>query len=161
MSSRIALLLLLLLLACASSLALVPRSLSPPTARACGGVRSNLTLHVKRPYMQGSRGRGGGGKGGDVINTPLGTIPVSVTSVLIFLNIAAFILQKRVPNFTNYFMKHNGMVRRGETYRLLTAIFLHGSTLHLGSNMYSLYNIGRFELPLIFTPTNTKSKFSN
>lgn len=66
----------------------------------------------------------------------------TVTNALIFTNIAIFILQKIYPSLTNALMKVNPLVARGQTYRLVTACFAHGSITHLGFNMYSLYNIG-------------------
>ena len=66
----------------------------------------------------------------------------TVTNALIFANIAVFIFQKIYPSLTNTLMKINPLVARGQTYRLLTACFAHGSITHLGFNMYSLFNIG-------------------
>lgn len=36
------------------------------------------------------------------------------------------------------------LVKSGEYFRLLTAIFLHGGIIHLFFNMYALYSIGNF-----------------
>jgi hypothetical protein len=38
--------------------------------------------------------------------------------------------------------KSNRHIRLGQTYRLLTACFLHGDLMHVGLNMASLFNIG-------------------
>jgi len=38
--------------------------------------------------------------------------------------------------------KVNNLIARGEYYRLITCMFLHGGIVHIGVNMYSLYAIG-------------------
>jgi rhomboid protease GluP len=39
-------------------------------------------------------------------------------------------------------VKSNEAIRTGEIWRLLTPVFLHGSLLHIGFNLYALYAIG-------------------
>jgi rhomboid protease GluP len=39
-------------------------------------------------------------------------------------------------------MKVNELIMRGELWRLFTPMFLHGSILHIGFNMYALYILG-------------------
>jgi rhomboid protease GluP len=39
-------------------------------------------------------------------------------------------------------MKVNEMILQGQYWRLITPMFLHGSLLHIGFNMYALYAIG-------------------
>jgi rhomboid protease GluP len=39
-------------------------------------------------------------------------------------------------------MKVNELIVQGEYWRLITPMFLHGGLLHIGFNMYFLYNIG-------------------
>jgi rhomboid protease GluP len=39
-------------------------------------------------------------------------------------------------------MKENSLVAQGQIWRLLTPVFLHGSILHIGFNMYALWIIG-------------------
>jgi rhomboid protease GluP len=40
-------------------------------------------------------------------------------------------------------MKSNELIMAGQYWRLITPMFLHGSALHLGFNMYALYILGR------------------
>ncbi|NQS90975.1 MAG: rhomboid family intramembrane serine protease, partial [Chloroflexi bacterium] len=40
-------------------------------------------------------------------------------------------------------MKHNELIIAGQYWRLVTAIFLHGSIFHLGFNLYALYILGQ------------------
>jgi len=42
-----------------------------------------------------------------------------------------------------YGMKSNELIISGEYWRLVTAMFLHGSIIHLGFNLYALYILGR------------------
>ena len=79
-----------------------------------------------------------------------------VTTTLIVLNIAAFLYELHVVGVD--LLAGGGslgalvsagalvpeLVGQGEYWRLVTGAFLHGSALHIGVNMYSLYSIGRF-----------------
>lgn len=38
--------------------------------------------------------------------------------------------------------KYNELISKGEYYRFITSMFLHGGLLHLALNMYSLYSVG-------------------
>lgn len=38
--------------------------------------------------------------------------------------------------------KNNELIMAGQYYRLITCMFLHGSLIHIASNMYSLYCVG-------------------
>lgn len=67
---------------------------------------------------------------------------LTTTNSLIFVNCLMFLLQKVIPGFTKKFIKYDALIARGQTYRLLSATFLHGSAMHLLSNLYSLYQIG-------------------
>jgi rhomboid protease GluP len=44
---------------------------------------------------------------------------------------------------TNLGVKVNDLIRQGEVWRLITPVFLHGSILHIGFNMYALFIYGR------------------
>jgi len=67
---------------------------------------------------------------------------ITVTNSIIVANCLIFILQKCLSNFTGLFIKNDYLVSRGQSYRLLTSLFLHGSVPHLVMNMYSVHNIG-------------------
>ena len=67
---------------------------------------------------------------------------LTVTNSIVVANCLIFILQKIVPNFTGLFIKNDYLVSRGQSHRLFTSLFLHGSVPHLVMNMYSVYNIG-------------------
>ncbi|MDO9545703.1 MAG: rhomboid family intramembrane serine protease [Pelolinea sp.] len=72
--------------------------------------------------------------------------PISYT--LIAISIVFFVLQNLSTwlfgaDLLLYFgAKINDLILLGEFWRFLTPVFLHGSILHLGFNMYALYNIG-------------------
>jgi rhomboid protease GluP len=71
-----------------------------------------------------------------------------VTYVLIGICVVVYLLQAG----TSYFLKvdipaalgvkDNNLIMQGQVWRLLTPIFLHGSILHIGFNMYALFYIG-------------------
>jgi membrane associated rhomboid family serine protease len=79
--------------------------------------------------------------------------PQLLTKILIGLNLAMFLVQQTVgDSFTNHlemlgkasangFPPYDG-VAEGQWYRLLTSMFLHGSIIHILSNMLSLWWIG-------------------
>ena len=72
--------------------------------------------------------------------------------VLIFINIAVFALPyvvnfsaKGYSSFDRFLTlgwKDNFLIKDGEFYRLVTAMFLHADGFHLFSNMYALYIFG-------------------
>lgn len=66
----------------------------------------------------------------------------SVTNILVFANIVAFLLTHNKPWRMNRFIKNNFRIARGEWYRLISALFLHGSLPHIAMNSMSLMNIG-------------------
>ncbi|MFD1657617.1 rhomboid family intramembrane serine protease [Streptomyces caeni] len=79
--------------------------------------------------------------------------PRLVTKVLIGLNLALFLVQRSVGDrFTEWFdllgqayvplLGSVEGVAQGQWYRLLTAMFLHGSYIHILFNMLSLWWIG-------------------
>ena len=78
--------------------------------------------------------------------------PRLVTKILVGLCLAAFLVQQSVgDSFTNSFdligsayMPTGDVegVAQGQWYRLLTAMFLHGSVVHILFNMFSLWWLG-------------------
>lgn len=72
-----------------------------------------------------------------------------VTTVLMALTIAIYAVQLITGYVLGYDlpaalgMKANQLILQGQYWRLFTPIFLHGSPLHLGFNMYALYILGR------------------
>ena len=66
-----------------------------------------------------------------------------VTTVLIFINIAIFLLELFNPGIEETFVVWNiGIIKFNQFYRLFTGIFLHANIWHLLTNMYALYVIG-------------------
>jgi len=66
----------------------------------------------------------------------------TVTNALIAINVLAYLATLLRPELQSLFMKINSRVAYGETYRLITGTFLHGSPQHLFFNLYSLYQVG-------------------
>ena len=68
--------------------------------------------------------------------------------VLIIICVFLFILQNVSEQFFGYDLpllfgaKINQFILQGQIWRLITPVFLHGSIVHLGFNMYALYSIG-------------------
>jgi uridine nucleosidase len=67
----------------------------------------------------------------------------SWTSKLVISNVVSYIMQVINPRVTSMGIKLSERIMQGqELYRLVTPAFLHGSPIHLFTNMYSLNNIG-------------------
>jgi rhomboid protease GluP len=70
------------------------------------------------------------------------TRPV-VTYIFIAINILVFLLQQWRPDLvTQTGLKVNEYIVQGEYWRLFTPMFLHGSIIHLGFNLYALFIFG-------------------
>lgn len=71
-----------------------------------------------------------------------------VTYSLLVITIIIFLLQTAGGYLFGYDlvatlgMKVNDLIMQGQFWRLVTPVFLHGSILHLGFNMYALYIFG-------------------
>jgi rhomboid protease GluP len=101
------------------------------------GSRS-LTMRMAPP----PRTRRVAGNNGARRNPLQVAIKPSVTNALIAINILAYLATLLRPELQTMFMKINSRVAYGETYRLITGTFLHGSPQHLFFNLYSLYQVG-------------------
>jgi len=72
-----------------------------------------------------------------------------VTYSLMGIAIVIYLLQLLTPLLvgfdlpTAFGLKINELIVEGQIWRLITPMFLHGSPLHLGFNMYALYILGR------------------
>lgn len=67
---------------------------------------------------------------------------IIVTYVLIALCVLIYIISTLYPSIFYGGAVNGFYVKAGEYYRLLTAVFLHGSIFHLLVNMYSLHVLG-------------------
>lgn len=80
-----------------------------------------------------------------------------LTYLLILLNSLIFLLGLAAPELEWELFLRGALIPRlisenGELYRLLTAMFLHGSMGHVFFNMYALYVIGRDLEPIFGRP---------
>ena len=66
----------------------------------------------------------------------------TVTNTLIASNVLLFLATSLWPRLKGTLMKIDNRIARGETYRLFTALFIHGGMSHLIMNSLSLSNIG-------------------
>ncbi|HBX67957.1 MAG TPA: rhomboid family intramembrane serine protease [Chloroflexi bacterium] len=73
----------------------------------------------------------------------------TVTYALMGITIVVFILQYATQVLLGYDLvaaygaKVNNLIAAGQIWRLLTPVFLHGSIMHIGFNMYALNLFGR------------------
>jgi rhomboid protease GluP len=77
------------------------------------------------------------------------TVQPYVTYTLLGLTIFVYLLQLagqylfKLDLVTSLGVKYNPFIREGQIWRLITPVFLHGSILHIGFNMYALFIYGR------------------
>jgi membrane associated rhomboid family serine protease len=67
---------------------------------------------------------------------------LTATNSLLIANIVAYLGTLAFPQLKYALMKVDNRILRGESYRLLSALFAHGSVSHLVMNCLSLSNIG-------------------
>lgn len=71
------------------------------------------------------------------------------TYTILSITVVAYLLQLAgqyllgVDILTYLGLKVNEFIRAGQVWRLITPVFLHGSILHIGFNMYALVSFGR------------------
>ncbi len=84
-----------------------------------------------------------------VVQVSVPNVRPYVTYTLFGLTIFVYLLQLAGEHLlgadvvTYLGVKYNPFIRQGELWRLLTPVFLHGSLLHIGFNMYALLIYGR------------------
>jgi len=72
-----------------------------------------------------------------------------ITYILLTSTILIYFLQFLSKQFFQidvlaiYGMKINELINEGQIWRLITSMFLHANTMHIGFNMYALYSFGR------------------
>jgi len=69
---------------------------------------------------------------------------LTASNILLGMNVAIFAVSNLIPDLhiNRRFMKINYMISRGQTYRIVTPLFLHGSLPHLLMNSFSLKELG-------------------
>jgi len=66
---------------------------------------------------------------------------IGVTVLIFFLqNLSELFFGYDLPVF--FLAKINQFLEQGQFWRLITPVFLHGSLIHIGFNMYALYSLG-------------------
>ena len=81
----------------------------------------------------------------DFSDTPLASSSRLLTDALVSLNILVFVLQVAFANelhLTELGVNVHAFVDQGELWRLVSAMFLHGSFMHLLLNNVSLHSLG-------------------
>jgi rhomboid protease GluP len=75
--------------------------------------------------------------------TPIVTYSIIALTVIVFLLQVGteFFLEIDIPAV--YGIKYNPYIDRGQFWRLITPVLLHGDLMHIGFNMYAVYILGR------------------
>ena len=88
------------------------------------------------------------------VSVPYATYTLIAVTVLVYLlqmlpvrvlgtNCAQFFHLNGFDCVTAIGVKEGDLIRAGQFWRLITPLFLHGSIMHIGFNMYALYSFGR------------------
>ncbi|CAN0023727.1 unnamed protein product, partial [Sphacelaria rigidula] len=78
---------------------------------------------------------------------------VTVTNVLIAINVLVYAVQMRYPAITQAGWKMtSAIVGKNQWYRLLTPVVLHGSPAHLVVNCISLNSVGQVVESMVGKP---------
>ena len=107
--------------------------------------RSKVILMARGAPRRIPSGRGGGKRRKMGGFADLAQIPFTATNALIAVNVGMFLATMAQPSLRDMLLKSDRAIRYyGQKYRLLSAVFVHGSLYHVGMNCYSLYNIGSY-----------------
>ncbi|MBV9102684.1 MAG: rhomboid family intramembrane serine protease [Candidatus Eremiobacteraeota bacterium] len=86
-------------------------------------------------------------------------IPLSTaTNALVLINVLAYVWESSTGAFSSdYALLAHGaiygpLVTQGQWWRIVTGAFLHGGLLHVGFNMFALYQVGTFLEMLVGAP---------
>jgi rhomboid protease GluP len=85
---------------------------------------------------------------GPIVRLAVPNVRPYVTYALLGITVFAYLLQL-IGQFFNFDLvtfltiKENSFIRDGQFWRLITPVFVHGSILHIGFNMYALWIYGR------------------
>lgn len=83
-----------------------------------------------------------------VVRVDMPRVKPYATYTLIGLTVFIYLLQLLGQQFdfdivTSLGIKYSYFILEGQIWRLVTPVFLHGSILHIGFNMYALFNFGQ------------------
>ncbi|MBA4380549.1 MAG: rhomboid family intramembrane serine protease [Anaerolinea sp.] len=83
-----------------------------------------------------------------VVRVNMPNVKPYATYTLIGLTVFIYLLQLLGQQFnfdivTSLGIKYGYFILKGQIWRLVTPVFLHGSILHIAFNMYALFNFGR------------------
>jgi membrane associated rhomboid family serine protease len=110
-----------------------------PVCADCAGVRGGPATRLKPKPVRRAPG------------TALGSSRAPVTYTLIAVNVLIYLitvvqgsgLSSPGGSLFNKMFLYGPYVGHGDWWRIVTAMFLHASLLHIGFNMYALWAIGR------------------